>query len=122
MLSPEPDNDSCGDLNAGSYTNVTFTFRRPWDSGGDGQLPNVVAQQPDGRNGFHDRRPGDKSKCNCDDTFQVPVTVEPVTGAVEDRDQGCGELPGESENNSATRTVKINSLTDDHSDITQSAG
>src|SRR6185369_4053048 len=74
------DNDVCGDLNAGSYVNITFT------------IPGVVCQDPDfdhflnlpnctswhsnkstGCSGFSTAQPETKSKCNCDDTFEVPV-------------------------------------------------
>jgi hypothetical protein len=78
------DGDTCGDLNAGTY-NLTFT------------IPDVLCQDPDG-DGFlnlpnctswHSNQgtvcnitnqftfqPDTKSKCVCDDTFQVPVIVE----------------------------------------------
>jgi hypothetical protein len=80
------DGDTCGDLNSGTYTNVTFTIPNVLcqDSNGDGflNLPNCTswhsnqgtACSADG-NPF-DANPDTKSKCVCDDTFQVPVHVE----------------------------------------------
>ena len=88
------DGDSCGDLNAGDYggTNsslqgVTITIPGVLcqDTDGDGflNLPNCTSwhsnagtacNRLDG-NAF-DSAPDTKSKCVCDDTFQVPVVVE----------------------------------------------
>jgi hypothetical protein len=84
------DLDTCGDLNSGTF-NVSFT------------IPNVLCQDSDG-NGFlnlpnctswhsnagtrcdignaSDFHPETKSKCVCDDNFQVPVRVEQATISV----------------------------------------
>jgi hypothetical protein len=78
------DGDSCGDLNSGTY-NVTFTIPDVLcqDTNGDGflNLPNCTSWHSnqgtvcdiDDQYTFD---PDTKSKCVCDDTFQVPVTVE----------------------------------------------
>ena len=84
------DNDTCGDLNAGTY-NLTFTIPNVLchDSDGDGKLnlPNCTSWHSNQGtactigNEF-DFHPDTKSKCVCDDTFQVPVRVETATLAV----------------------------------------
>jgi hypothetical protein len=83
------DGDSCGDLNSGTYS-LTFTIPNVLcqDSNGDGflNLPNCTSWHSNqGTACSLDSNPGDanpdtKSKCVCDDTFQVPVTVE--TGSI----------------------------------------
>jgi hypothetical protein len=84
------DGDSCGDLNAGTYTNVTMTIPGILcqDTNGDGflNLPNCTSWHSNAgtactRDGNpFDAAPDTKSKCVCDDTFQVPVRVE--TGSI----------------------------------------
>ena len=86
------DGDTCGDLNAGTY-NVTFTIPGVLcnDSDGDGflNLPNCTSWHSNastvcGQLTADDlygtladnADPDTKSKCVCDDTFQVPVVVE----------------------------------------------
>ena len=85
------DADSSGDLNAGTY-NVTFT------------IPGVACQDTDGDRtlnlpnctSWHSNQgtvsnitnaftfnPDTKSKCVCDDTFEVPVRVEDATISVD---------------------------------------
>ena len=85
------DNDTSGDLNAGTYS-VAFT------------IPDVVCQDTNGDKklnlpnctSWHSNQgtfsnitdaftfnPDTKSKCVCDDTFQVPVTVEDAALSVE---------------------------------------
>jgi len=81
------DGDSCGDLNAGVYTNVTFTIPgvlcQDTDNDGFLNLPNCTSWHSNQGtacnrtdNNPFDANPDTKSKCKCDDTFQVPVTVE----------------------------------------------
>jgi hypothetical protein len=78
------DGDTCGDLNAGTY-NLTFTIPNVLchDSDGDGflNLPNCTSWHSNQAtacniNTAADFHPDTKSKCVCDDTFQVPVIVE----------------------------------------------
>jgi hypothetical protein len=122
------DGDTCGDLNAGTYE-LTFTIPNVAcvDTDGDGfvNLPNctswhsnqgtactvsdpfVVANAP----GF---RPDTKSKCVCDDTFQIPISIESPSGAVlKKATKAVVTYEVKVKNNSVTRTVKINSLVDD---------
>jgi hypothetical protein len=80
------DGDSCGDLNAGTVQ-VTFTIPNVQckDTDGDGflNLPNCTSWHNNAGtvcSGFSTAGPETKSKCVCDDTFQVPVRVE--TGGI----------------------------------------
>jgi hypothetical protein len=90
------DSDTCGDLNAGTY-NLTFTIPQVLcqDSDGDGflNLPNCTSwhsnqgtacdiSNPFVSSDASDFHPDTKSKCVCDDTFEVPVTVEEATISV----------------------------------------
>jgi len=82
------DGDSCGDLNAGTV-NVTFTIPDVLcqDTNGDGflNLPNCTSWHSNQGtacsldSNVADANPDTKSKCVCDDTFQVPVLVEEGT-------------------------------------------
>jgi hypothetical protein len=121
------DGDSCGDLNAGSFTNITFTIPGVLcqDTDGDGflNLPNCTSWHSNAGNvctGPSTAAPETKSKCNCDDTFQVPVTVESPSGAVLiTAPNAVVTYEVKVKNNSSTRTVKINSLADNvYGDIT----
>lgn len=79
------DPDTSGDLNAGTYSNVTFTIPGVLcqDLNDDGflNLPNCTSWHSNqgttcNINAAFDFDPDTKSKCVCDDTFQVPVRVE----------------------------------------------
>jgi len=125
------DGDTCGDLAKGLYHNITFTIPGVScdDSDGDGflNLPNCTSWHSNAGtvcNGFSTAGPETKSKCNCDDTFQVPVTVESPSGAVvKTATKAVVTYEVKVKNNSATRTVKINSLVDaPYGDITTVQG
>ena len=118
----ELDGDTCGDLNAGTYE-LTFTIPNVLcsDTNGDGfvNLPNCTSWHSNQRTacdiddelGFH---PDTKSKCVCDDDFQVPVIVELPSGVVEKTaTQALVTYEVKVKNNSETRTVRILSLVDD---------
>ncbi len=100
------DNDTCGDLNAGTY-NVTFTIPNVLcqDTDGDGflNLPNCTSWHSNQGtactldNSPYDANPDTKSKCVCDDTFQVPVRVEhPNIGVVKTANPTQVNEPGAS--------------------------
>jgi hypothetical protein len=90
------DGDSCGDLNANTYENVTFTIPGVscTDSGdGNVKLPNCTSWHsnqgtactaPTSASDPHrfDFHPDTKSKCVCDDTFTVPIGVRKPEGSV----------------------------------------
>jgi hypothetical protein len=92
------DGDTCGDLNSGTY-NVTFTIPdvlcQDNDNNGFLDLPNCTSwhsnqgtacniEDPDfDITDAVDFHPDTKSKCVCDDTFQVPVRVQQATINVE---------------------------------------
>jgi len=95
------DGDTSGDLNAGTYSNVTFTIPGVLcqDLDGDGflNLPNCTSWHSNqgttcNINAAFDFDPDTKSKCVCDDTFQVPVRVETATLAVQ-KDVSPDEVP-----------------------------
>ena len=85
------DGDTCGDLNSGTYS-VTFTIPGVLcqDSDNDGvlNLPNCTSWHSNQgtpctvANAF-DFDPDTKSKCVCDDNFEVPVQVEQVEISVD---------------------------------------
>ena len=84
------DGDTCGDLNAG-VVNITFTIPNVscQDTNGDGflNLPNCTSWHNNERtacniNSNTDFKPENKSKCFCDDNFQVPVIVETASVTV----------------------------------------
>jgi hypothetical protein len=122
------DSDTCGDLNSGTY-NLTFTIPDVLcsDTDGDGflNLPNCTSwhsnqgtqctvSDPFSTADSFTFKPDTKSKCVCDDTFQVPVTVESPSGAVlKSATKAVVTYEVKVKNNSSTRTVKINSLNDD---------
>jgi hypothetical protein len=87
------DGDSCGDLNSGTYQ-VTFVIPDVECKAGTGTnllaLPNCTSwhsnqgtaceiSNPFSTTDAPDFHPDTKSKCVCDDTFTVPVTVEDAT-------------------------------------------
>jgi hypothetical protein len=78
------DGDTCGDLNSGTY-NITMTIPNVLcqDTNGNGKLnlPNCTSWHSNSStscntNNAFTLNPETKSKCVCDDTFEVPVTVE----------------------------------------------
>jgi hypothetical protein len=129
------DGDTCGDLNAGTYS-LTFTIENVAcvDTDGDGflNLPNCTSwhsnqgtactiSDPFNATNALNFHPDTKAKCVCDDTFQVPVIVESPSGAVrKTATKALVTYEVQVKNNSSTRTVKTNSLTDDvYGDITK---
>jgi hypothetical protein len=139
------DKDSCGDLNAGTYRNITFTIPDVLcqDTNNDRtlNLPNCTSWHSNGStvcSGFSTAAPETKSKCNCDDTFQVPVTVE-TPGITVTKTATTGTTNGNGDptlnepagnvtysvsvkNDGNLVAITINSLTDDlYGNITQAA-
>ncbi len=129
------DGDTCGDLNAGTY-NLTFTIPQVLcqDSDGDGflNLPNCTSwhsnqgtacdiSDPFSTSDAVDFHPDTKSKCVCDDTFQVPVTVEQATITV-DKTASPTSVPepggtvtytAKITNDAAVESVTISTIDDD---------
>jgi hypothetical protein len=129
------DGDTCGDLNAGTY-NLTFTIEDVLcqDSDNDGflNLPNCTSwhnnqdtvceiSDPFAVADAVDFKPENKSKCKCDDTFQVPVTVEQATITVEKsvspdvkpEPGGTVTYTVKITNNALVESVTISSIIDD---------
>ncbi|MCY1055135.1 hypothetical protein OV142_08525 [Nannocystis sp. SCPEA4] len=85
----ELDGDACGDLNAGTYENVTFTIPNVKCVAAPGtnrvRLPNCTSWHSNQGNfcspidDAFDFDPDTKSKCKCDDNFTVPVVVQRAT-------------------------------------------
>jgi len=133
------DTDSCGDLNSGDYggtgsglQGVTISIPGVLcqDTDGDGflNLPNCTSwhsnagtacNRTDG-NAF-DSAPDTKSKCVCDDTFQVPVVVEKGSITVtKDASPSSRSEPGgqftytiTATNSATVPTITINKICDD---------
>lgn len=112
------DGDTCGDLNAGTY-NVTFTIPDVTcaDTDGNGflNLPNCtswhsnqgtvcnISDPPLSSQAF-DFDPDTKSKCVCNDKFEVPVQVEVPSITVE---KTASPLTVPESGKDVTYTVKI---------------
>lgn len=119
------DKDTCGDLNAGTYQNITFTIPGVACEDTDNDqllnLPNCTSWHSNAGtvcsvsgSGIAGAGPETKSKCNCDDTFQVPIQVESPSGAVvKEATKAVVTYSVKVKNNSSSRTVKINSIVDD---------
>lgn len=122
------DLDTCGDLNSGTY-NVSFTIPNVLcqDSDNDGflNLPNCTSWHSNQgtscniSNAF-DFRPDTKSKCVCDDRFQVPVRVEQASISV-DKSASPTQVPEpggtvtftvQVTNNASFESVTLNSIVD----------
>jgi len=133
------DGDSCGDLNAGDYGGVSsgkqgVTITIPGvlcqDTDGDGflNLPNCTSWHSNAGtacnrtdNNAFDSAPDTKSKCVCDDQFQVPVVVEKGSITVT-KDASPSSLPEPGgqftytvsvTNTAAIPTITINKICDD---------
>jgi len=115
------DGDYCGDFQSAGTVLVTIDIGEVLCSDTDGDhflnLPNCTS--------WHSNRstpcgtetqaiPETKSKCKCDDTFQVPVIVESPTGAVvKTAKSAVVTYEVQVKNNSQTRSVTIKTLVDD---------
>jgi hypothetical protein len=123
------DGDTCGDLNAGTY-NVTFTIPGVLckDTNGDGflNLPNCTSWHSNQGTACNigtaeDFHPDTKSKCVCDDTFQVPVIVETASLSVvktaaptsEPETGGAVTYTAQITNDATYVSVKIDTIMDD---------
>ena len=133
------DGDTCGDLNSGDYGGATsglpgVTITIPGvlcqDTDGDGflNLPNCTSWHSNAGtactredNDPFDAKPDTKSKCVCDDTFQVPVVVQKGSITVS-KDASPGSLPEpggqftytvRASNTATVPTVTLNKICDD---------
>jgi hypothetical protein len=129
------DGDTCGDLNAGTYS-LTFEILHvacvDTDNDGFVNLPNCTSWHsnqgtactaPADADDAHvfDFHPDTKSKCVCDDTFNIPVTVETANGKVrKTATQAVVTYQVQVSNTSTSRTIQILSLNDDiYGDLTK---
>jgi hypothetical protein len=125
------DGDFCGDFAAMGTVEVTIHIGQVLCTDTDGDhflnLPNCTAWHSNQSTGCATETqavPETKSKCKCDDTFEVPVMVESPSGAVTKKaTSAVVTYEVKVKNNSNTRTVTIQSLTDDvFGDITMVQG
>jgi hypothetical protein len=125
------DKDYCGDFASAGTVLVTAHIGQVLCTDTDGDhflnLPNCTAWHSNKSTPCAtetDAIPETKSKCKCDDSFQVPVTVESPTGAVvKTATSAVVTYEVKVKNNSNTRSVTIKTLSDDvYGDITQVQG
>lgn len=125
------DGDVCGDFASAGTVEVTVNIGQVLCTDTDGDsflnLPNCTAWHSNRGtlcNTETDAIPETKSKCKCDDAFQVPVTVESPTGAVVKKAlEAAVTYQVEVKNNSGGTTVTIEALADDvYGDITAVQG
>jgi hypothetical protein len=125
------DKDYCGDFASAGTVPVTIHIGQVLCTDSDGDhflnLPNCTAWHSNKATACNTETnaiPETKSKCKCDDTFQVPVTVESPTGAVlKKATTAAVTYEVKVKNNSTTRTVTIKTLADDqYGDITMVQG
>jgi hypothetical protein len=123
--------DFCGDFASAGTVEVTINIGQVLctDTDADGflNLPNCTAWHNNRGTGCGtetDAIPETKSKCKCDDEFQVPVTVESPSGAVVKKAiSALVTYQVEVKNNSGGTTVTIEALEDDvYGDITSVQG
>jgi hypothetical protein len=93
------DGDTCGDLNAGIYTNITFSIpgvlcRESTTDPGRVSLPNCTSWHSNqgtqcdapltnaSDTDRFDFKPDTKAKCVCDDTFSIPIGISAPEGTV----------------------------------------
>jgi hypothetical protein len=136
------DGDTCGDLNAGTYTfTATIPGVKCVDTTGDGNLnlPNCTSwhsnqgtvcnlASPGSESNVFTTNPDTKSKCTCNDTFKVPVAVEPadvkVTKSpnpshIQENTPTDVVYTATVTNNGATNSATVNSLIDSlYGDVT----
>jgi hypothetical protein len=122
QLDPSPP-DICGDINNTNSpleTTITIPGVLCQDTDGDGflNLPNCTSWRQPGSNGVCDSPldafPGSPSKCNCDDTFNVPVQVESASAVLIKRStQAVVTYETSVTNSSESRTVRLDALCDD---------
>lgn len=120
QLDPPP--DICGDITAATsplFPVITVPNVLCTDTDGDGflNLPYCTSWRQPGSNEVCDEAtdafPGTPSKCNCDDTFNVPVVVAPPSAVVmKQATKAIVTYEVEVENN-GTRTVSLDKICDD---------
>lgn len=116
------DTDICGDINTAQnplYPTITIPGVLCEDTDGDGylNLPNCTSWRQPGANTeckqATDAFPGTSSKCNCDDSFNVPVLVEPAKATVTITPRVLVIYDVRVQNDSVTRKVDLTKLCDD---------
>ena len=125
------DGDFCGDFAAMGTVQVTLDIGQVLCTDTDGDqflnLPNCTSWHSNAGTACATETqaiPETKSKCKCDDSFELPVIVESPTGAVtKTATSAVVTYEVKVKNNSNTRSVTIESLSDDvFGDITMVQG
>lgn len=116
------DGDTCGDINTGNnplFPQIAFSDVLCSDTDGDGRvnLPNCVSWRQPGSNQLCDEAedafPGSPSKCNCDDTFNIDIFIEPPDASVSKvATQACVTFQVTVNNPTTTKSLTLTALTD----------
>jgi hypothetical protein len=117
------DGDTCGDINSGHnplFPEITFHDVLCADTDGDGRvnLPNCVSWRQPGSNDLCDEAtdayPGAPSKCNCDDTFNIDIFIEPPDASVsKTAKKACVTFQVVVSNPTASKSLTLTGLSDD---------
>jgi hypothetical protein len=123
------DGDTCGDLNAGSYTTISFTIPNvkcveSTTKPGNVSLPNctswhsnqgtactapLTSASDNNKFNFH---PDTKSKCACDDQFFIPIAVRKPGGTVTKSATQADVTFSITVTNTSALNVQVTKLTD----------
>jgi hypothetical protein len=145
LTPPPPDNppvldldgDTCGDLNAGTYTNITFSIpgvkcQESTTDPGHVSLPNCTSWHSNQGTVCHaplqnatdshrfDFHPDTKSKCVCDDTFSIPIGIKKPGGDVSKSATQADVTYSITVTNTTSLDLQVTALSDDKAgDITK---
>jgi hypothetical protein len=121
------DGDTCGDLNAGTYTTIAFSIpgvscTESTNNPGHVSLPNCTswhsnqatacAPPPPAGNAFN-FHPDTKSKCVCDDTFSIPIGIRKPGGSVDKTATQADVTYSVTITNTTSLALQITALKDD---------
>jgi hypothetical protein len=120
------DGDACGDITSGQTWEVTVTGLQVKcvDTDGDGfvNLPYIIGWAQNEKSTCSNAAgalPGTTSKCEINDTFNIPIAVEEPSNALTKGATVVAEYPVTLTNNASTLTLTLNKLTDSvYKDIT----
>jgi len=124
------DADSCGDLNAGTYTTITFSIpgvkcEESTTKPGNVALPNCTSWHSNQGTACHaplanaadpnrfDFHPDTKAKCVCDDTFTIPIGVKKPGGTVTKSATQADVKFSITVTNTSSLNVQVTKLVDD---------
>jgi len=126
----DEDGDTCGDLDAGTYTTITFSIQgvkcqESTTKPGNVSLPNCTSWHSNqgtactapltsatDPNRFN-FKPDTKAKCVCDDTFTIPIGVKKPGGSVTKSATRADVTFSITVTNTSSLDVEVTKLTDD---------